>query len=72
MIRLIRWISTNVEEGPVMISHSVDENLTQPMHHYEPFYVSSDDILSYDERFLGYGFTRHSQVSLRLFAMVKM
>ncbi len=30
---------------------------------YEPFYVSADNIPPFDERFLGYGFTRRSQVN---------
>ena len=29
---------------------------------YEPFYVSLDTTPPHDERFLGYGFTRNSQV----------
>ncbi|CAG7785536.1 unnamed protein product [Allacma fusca] len=52
------WVSTYIEEGPVQISHMVDPR----MNHYEPFYVSSDVIPAHDERFIGYGFTRSSQV----------
>ncbi|XP_004534744.1 beta-1,4-glucuronyltransferase 1 [Ceratitis capitata] len=29
---------------------------------YEPFYVAFDDVPAHDERFIGYGFTRNSQV----------
>lgn len=29
---------------------------------YEPFYVSLDTVPQHDERFIGYGFTRNSQV----------
>lgn len=29
---------------------------------YEPFYVASDLVPVHDERFLGYGFTRNTQV----------
>lgn len=43
-----------------MISHIVDP---KKMEYYEPFYISSDTIPPHDERFLGYGFTRNSQVS---------
>lgn len=30
---------------------------------YEPFYVALDKAPAYDERFIGYGFTRNTQVS---------
>lgn len=40
------------------MSHSV----TGRMNHYEPFYISSDEIPAHEERFVGYGFTRSSQV----------
>merc|ERR1712012_753216 len=29
---------------------------------YEPFYVSMDSAPPFDERFIGYGFTRNTQV----------
>ncbi|XP_067626869.1 beta-1,4-glucuronyltransferase 1 isoform X2 [Eurosta solidaginis] len=29
---------------------------------YEPFYIALDDVPAHDERFVGYGFTRNSQV----------
>jgi N-acetyllactosaminide beta-1,3-N-acetylglucosaminyltransferase len=29
---------------------------------YEPFYVALDSAPEYDERFVGYGFTRNTQV----------
>jgi hypothetical protein len=32
------------------------------METYEPFYIASSGIPPFDERFLGYGFTRNSQV----------
>ena len=31
---------------------------------YEPFYISLDSAPAFDERFIGYGFTRNTQVSL--------
>ena len=54
-------MSTKVEEGPIEVSHSV---ISQSFDRYEPFYVSSDVIPAHDERFIGYGFTRSSQVSV--------
>lgn len=54
-----RWVATNMNDGKVKISHKI---LEKRIKMYEPFYVSSDDIPPYDERFLGYGFTRNSQV----------
>lgn len=54
-----RWTSTNVEDGPAKVSHPITLSQT---YLYEPFYVSSDSIPPFDERFLGYGFTRNSQV----------
>jgi hypothetical protein len=42
---------------PVTISHSV-KNFTFL---YEPFYLSRNSVPRYDERFLGYGFTRNTQ-----------
>ncbi|VVC38247.1 Hypothetical protein CINCED_3A014207 [Cinara cedri] len=30
--------------------------------YYEPFYISLNNVPSYDERFIGYGYTRNSQV----------
>ena len=43
---------------------------------YEPFYVSLDTAPPHDERFLGYGFTRNSQVTFTtnssfLFALLR-
>lgn len=43
---------------------------------YEPFYVSLADTPMYDERFIGYGYTRNTQVmknnSRFLFAIIKL
>ncbi len=41
------------------VSHSVPEDFE---FFYEPFYVASDDAPQHDERFLGYGYTRNTQV----------
>ncbi|XP_071538295.1 beta-1,4-glucuronyltransferase 1 isoform X2 [Panulirus ornatus] len=56
-----RWEAREQEhpsEGTVTISHPV----TNFEFFYEPFYVAKDDAPPHDERFLGYGFTRNTQV----------
>ncbi|KAK3880730.1 hypothetical protein Pcinc_014791, partial [Petrolisthes cinctipes] len=45
-------------ETKVTISHPVSNF----EFFYEPFYVARDDVAPHDERFLGYGFTRNTQV----------
>jgi hypothetical protein len=50
-----------LDEEPVKISHDVD-TCEENAQAYEPFYISSDTIPAFQERFLGYGFTRSSQV----------
>lgn len=66
---LCRWSETFLNEEPVHISHLVNYNITSSsVFHgqysfYEPFYISPNTIPFYDERFVGYGFTRNSQVS---------
>jgi N-acetyllactosaminide beta-1,3-N-acetylglucosaminyltransferase len=47
-----------VTDGPVRISHEV----SNPEFFYEPFYVSTDSVPPHDERYIGYGFTRNTQV----------
>lgn len=43
------------------------------MEFYEPFYISPDNIALFDERFIGYGSTRTSQVkSLNIFLITKL
>lgn len=57
---IYRWeadISTSNDE--TRISH----NVTNFEFLYEPFYVASDIVPMHDERFVGYGFTRNTQVS---------
>ena len=36
---------------------------------YEPFYISLDNVPPYDERFVGYGFTRNTQVQKGILAV---
>ncbi|XP_069696729.1 beta-1,4-glucuronyltransferase 1-like [Periplaneta americana] len=50
----------NIKEGhnPVYVSH----NVTGCPVFYEPFYVALASVPEYDERFIGYGFTRSTQV----------
>ena len=57
---LLRWRQTG-ETDQVIISH----NVTNYEFFYEPFYVSKDNAPPHDERFVGYGFTRNTQVSDR-------
>lgn len=54
---LTRWRQTS-ETDQVVISH----NVTNYEFFYEPFYIGRDDAPPHDERFLGYGFTRNTQV----------
>lgn len=54
----IRWRQTS-ETQEVIVSH----NVTNYEFFYEPFYVARDDVPAHDERFLGYGFTRNTQVT---------
>lgn len=48
----------NVKTGKVYISH----NVTNFEFLYEPFYVAKDIVPPHDERFMGYGYTRNTQV----------
>ncbi|GAB1865466.1 Beta-1,4-glucuronyltransferase 1 [Camponotus japonicus] len=48
----------NVRTGKVYVSHDV----TNFEFLYEPFYVAKDIAPSHDERFMGYGYTRNTQV----------
>ncbi|UYV60699.1 B3GNT1 [Cordylochernes scorpioides] len=56
-----------------LTNHSLWESLPIPDHmetpysinyefYYEPFYIAGNDIPMYDERFIGYGFTRNTQI----------
>ncbi|KAF9813181.1 hypothetical protein SFRURICE_015670 [Spodoptera frugiperda] len=54
-----RWEASGGNESELThISH----NVTNFELLYEPFYLASDTVPAHDERFLGYGFTRNSQV----------
>ncbi|KAH8347839.1 hypothetical protein KR084_001545 [Drosophila pseudotakahashii] len=53
-----KWLSTSTNESEVSVSHIV----TNFEFLYEPFYLAVDNAPAHDERFLGYGFTRNSQV----------
>ncbi|XP_022198869.2 beta-1,4-glucuronyltransferase 1 isoform X2 [Nilaparvata lugens] len=52
-----RWIK-DIGSNEIHVSH----NVTNYEFLYEPFYVASDTVPPHDERFIGYGFTRNSQV----------
>ncbi|XP_055313748.1 beta-1,4-glucuronyltransferase 1 isoform X2 [Sitodiplosis mosellana] len=54
-----RWES-NV--GSPQDDTTISHNVTNFEFLYEPFYVSTDSVPPHDERFLGYGFTRNTQV----------
>ncbi|XP_048511887.1 beta-1,4-glucuronyltransferase 1 isoform X1 [Athalia rosae] len=47
-----------VKSGKVHVSHEV----TNFEFFYEPFYVARDTVPAHDERFMGYGYTRNTQV----------
>lgn len=54
-----RWGKETNDSPETHVSH----NVTNFEFLYEPFYVASDLVPIHDERFMGYGFTRNSQVS---------
>ena len=54
-----RWEKHALEFSITGIIHPV----TNFEFFYEPFYVSRDDVPEHDVRFVGYGFTRNTQVS---------
>ncbi len=51
------------DDSALHVSHAVPDDFK---FYYEPFYVSSDDVPKHDERFLGYGYTRNTQVQTEL------
>ena len=62
-LKMYRYISTLIstylqDDSVLHVSH----NVTNYEFFYEPFYVSLDSVPRYDERFVGYGFTRNTQV----------
>ncbi|XP_037806963.1 beta-1,4-glucuronyltransferase 1 [Lucilia sericata] len=53
------WLAnSHTDDQLIAISHQV----TNYEFFYEPFYVALDNVPPHDERFVGYGFTRNSQV----------
>lgn len=57
-IYIFRWQNASSENSQVHISHPV----TNFEFLYEPFYVAPDNAPPHDERFVGYGYTRNTQV----------
>nr|CAD7395693.1 unnamed protein product [Timema poppensis] len=54
-----KWQSNEgLENSAVHVSH----NVTNFEFLYEPFYVAPDTVPAHDERFIGYGYTRNTQV----------
>ncbi|CAH1996471.1 unnamed protein product [Acanthoscelides obtectus] len=53
-----RWQNQVNEDSAVHVSHPV----TNFEFLYEPFYIATDTVPPHDERFIGYGYTRNSQV----------
>ncbi|GJQ84303.1 hypothetical protein Trydic_g5241 [Trypoxylus dichotomus] len=53
-----KWQNTISQGSDIHISHTV----TNFEFLYEPFYVAADDAPPHDERFVGYGYTRNTQV----------
>lgn len=51
-----------MKSGKVYVSHDV----TNFEFLYEPFYVAKDIVPAHDERFMGYGYTRNTQVWISL------
>ncbi|CAH1111448.1 unnamed protein product [Psylliodes chrysocephalus] len=54
-----RWQNTKDKSTKVQVSHQVNRKF---LRFYEPFYIASDVVPQHDERFIGYGYTRNSQV----------
>lgn len=57
-----------VENGPMDAAYKV----TNYEFFYEPFYVSRDTVPPHDERFIGYGYTRNTQVYETVLAGYKL
>lgn len=54
-----------MKTGKVYVSHDV----TNFEFLYEPFYVAKDIVPAHDERFMGYGYTRNTQVRIPSFSI---
>ncbi|XP_050293938.1 beta-1,4-glucuronyltransferase 1 isoform X2 [Anthonomus grandis grandis] len=53
-----RWQNFKDPDRTIRVSHPV----TNFEFLYEPFYIATDDVPPHDERFVGYGYTRNTQV----------
>ena len=51
-----------VEKLKMSINPRVSHDVTNFEFLYEPFYVAKDIVPQHDERFMGYGYTRNTQV----------
>lgn len=59
-----RWQQTGGPGGTAESAEThISHNVTNFEFLYEPFYVAPDTVPQHDERFLGYGYTRNTQVS---------
>jgi N-acetyllactosaminide beta-1,3-N-acetylglucosaminyltransferase len=58
-----RWQASAGLEGEAV---HVNHNVTNFEFLYEPFYVAPDTVPAHDERFIGYGYTRNTQVSTHM------
>jgi len=59
IVSLFRWEKSDyTDEERIVVSH----NVTNFEFLYEPFYVAADTVPEHDERFIGYGYTRNTQV----------
>lgn len=65
-LRPDRW--QDEPESPGGFVH-VSHNVTNFEFLYEPFYVAADSVPPHDERFMGYGYTRNTQVGERRWAI---
>jgi len=55
-----RWQASAGNEGEAV---HVNHDVTNFEFLYEPFYVAPDTVPAHDERFIGYGYTRNTQVN---------
>lgn len=58
-----RWQTSAGKEGEAV---HVNHNVTNFEFLYEPFYVAPDTVPAHDERFIGYGYTRNTQVNFHM------
>ena len=55
------WEANTDDNNEITVSHQV----TNMEFFYEPFYVSRDSVPQHSEKFVGYGFTRNTQVNIK-------